>query len=641
MMGWKARCAGALIGASGFCFCVGQTRADVEFAYYANSSIWGFELSHMPDLDQMRAGLPGDGGMHCVPTASMNLFAYAANHGFPEVFPGPGYWQASSGPAYDEMTDNLALLGAVMGTTTANGTDGSGWQLGMNVVLGPTGKFNVINKWAGGSSVPRVREMAQHVAMGGIVAFSYGRYEVLGTINGVPLVDRGGGHAVTIQKALPNSSTSGVMWYRDPADGGSVFTQSPYGSREMAFTQQPVRLGWQPLKVLNVDRMIISPAPSDGRLRIIDQYMAIRPKTGFAFQPAINGAQIFVANIGDLFIGQNYDIDFSHLGGSAIDGIANAQQTGVFVLVDPDDGSPEKLFEVLPFEKEVPRFIGQLTRTNHLTLSPWGPVYAASNIALMCIDPDALEPEAVEIPIPLPPCDIAFDTLNRRVVLLSPQGVLMMVNDDFEGGVMQVAVPESVPLSNASKLSVHPGDGSVLIITPGSDSVWKLTMVAGGPVLVEEVAVAGIMRPGSIDVDDQGVIHLNTLNGLFMLIPGKDGGWTAQINDLFPDVPAGASFMSSKNITNFDPEVHVGPRFRHLFPEEILEIGKFIPDCPGDVVPNGIVDLDDLNLVLTQFGDEVEPFTGGDANGSGSVDLDDLNLVLTNFGVDCTPVIGG
>jgi len=523
---------------------VGQTRADVEFAYYANSAIWGFELSHMPDLDQVRDGLPGDGGMHCVPTASMNLFASVANHGFPAVFSGPGYWQASSGPAYDEMTGNLALLGAVMATSPVSGTNGDGWLVGMNVVLGPSGKFNVINKWAGGNSAPRVREMAQHVAMGGIVACAYGRYEILGTIDGVPLLDRGGGHAVTLQKALSATSTSGTIWYRDPADGGSAFSQSQYGSREMSIVQQAVRLDWQPLTVLNLDRMVITPAPDDGRLRILDKYMAIRPKAGFAFQPSTNSAQIFIANIGGLFIGQDYNLDFSNLGGPMIDGIVNTQQTGVFVLVDPNDGSPEQLFEVLPFGDE-PRMIGQLTRTQHLTISPWGPVYSASNAALMCIDPDALNPQPIELPIPRVPCDISFDSLNRRVVLLSPQGVLMMVNDDLEGGVLEVDIPDSVPLSNLSKLSVHPGDGSVFIITPGSDSVWGLRTVAGGPLLVEEISAAAIMRPLSIDVDDQGVIHVNTLNGLYMLTQGNDGAWTAQLNDLFPDAPAGAAFRGA------------------------------------------------------------------------------------------------
>ncbi len=50
---------------------------------------------------------------------------------------------------------------------------------------------------------------------------------------------------------------------------------------------------------------------------------------------------------------------------------------------------------------------------------------------------------------------------------------------------------------------------------------------------------------------------------------------------------------------------------------------------PGDVNNDGTVDLDDLNLVLTNFG---QTTSKGDTNGDGIVDLDDLNLVLTNFG---------
>ena len=54
--------------------------------------------------------------------------------------------------------------------------------------------------------------------------------------------------------------------------------------------------------------------------------------------------------------------------------------------------------------------------------------------------------------------------------------------------------------------------------------------------------------------------------------------------------------------------------------------------CPGDTTGDGTVDLDDLNLVLTNFGSTT---TEGDANGDGTVDLDDLNLVLSNFGTSC------
>jgi len=54
--------------------------------------------------------------------------------------------------------------------------------------------------------------------------------------------------------------------------------------------------------------------------------------------------------------------------------------------------------------------------------------------------------------------------------------------------------------------------------------------------------------------------------------------------------------------------------------------------CPADVNGDGVVDLNDLNLVLTNFGQETSE---GDTNGDGIVDLNDLNAVLTAFGTEC------
>lgn len=70
----------------------------------------------------------------------------------------------------------------------------------------------------------------------------------------------------------------------------------------------------------------------------------------------------------------------------------------------------------------------------------------------------------------------------------------------------------------------------------------------------------------------------------------------------------------------------------------VLFIGAGVDaaECIGDADGNGTVNLDDLNAVLTTFGQSVTPGTGGDVDGNGTVNLDDLNLVLTNFGA-CNP----
>ena len=70
--------------------CIGSPAfGDVYTATYTDDSLFHYAIAHMPDLDQKRDGLPGDGSCYCVPTSAMNMIMYVANHGSPEVEPGP------------------------------------------------------------------------------------------------------------------------------------------------------------------------------------------------------------------------------------------------------------------------------------------------------------------------------------------------------------------------------------------------------------------------------------------------------------------------------------------------------------------------------------------------------------------------
>src|SRR5690606_5201260 len=68
------------------------------------------------------------------------------------------------------------------------------------------------------------------------------------------------------------------------------------------------------------------------------------------------------------------------------------------------------------------------------------------------------------------------------------------------------------------------------------------------------------------------------------------------------------------------------------FQVDNISITPLQPECPADVDESGSVDLDDLNIVLTNFGQNTSI---GDTDGNGVVDLDDLNAVLTAFGTEC------
>ncbi len=60
--------------------------------------------------------------------------------------------------------------------------------------------------------------------------------------------------------------------------------------------------------------------------------------------------------------------------------------------------------------------------------------------------------------------------------------------------------------------------------------------------------------------------------------------------------------------------------------------------CPGDITGDAKVDVDDLNAVLSQWGQQVEAGAGADLTGNGKVDVDDLNEVLSKWGSVCIAV---
>jgi hypothetical protein len=58
------------------------------------------------------------------------------------------------------------------------------------------------------------------------------------------------------------------------------------------------------------------------------------------------------------------------------------------------------------------------------------------------------------------------------------------------------------------------------------------------------------------------------------------------------------------------------------------------PPCPGDANGDRVIDFEDLNIVLSSFG-QAGASVPGDVNGDGSVNFLDLNLVLSFFGTAC------
>src|SRR5262245_43050088 len=205
--------------AVGALFTGGESRSDVISAAYANDQSFVYEIIHMPDLDQRRMsapgvlGLPGDGNMYCAPTATMNLMAYVANHGYSSQAPGAAYWQSQS--KYNDAGWAIFAMGTLMGTSATDGT-GGGFDDGATAWVNPA-LFNVSSYHASGFYSPTIVNMTQSAMGGNIVAFAYGRYDYLGDIEpGAPHVgERTGGHVVTLSKAVRGGDDL-IIAVRDP-----------------------------------------------------------------------------------------------------------------------------------------------------------------------------------------------------------------------------------------------------------------------------------------------------------------------------------------------------------------------------------------------------------------------------------------
>lgn len=68
------------------------------------------------------------------------------------------------------------------------------------------------------------------------------------------------------------------------------------------------------------------------------------------------------------------------------------------------------------------------------------------------------------------------------------------------------------------------------------------------------------------------------------------------------------------------------------FLQPSIDFPTFLEHPPGDSQGDGVVDLQDMNLMRNDFGNSDDPVF--DTNGDGSVDLTDINGVRNNFGAD-------
>lgn len=193
--------------------------------------------------------------------------------------------------------------------------------------------------------------------------------------------------------------------------------------------------------------------------------------------------------------------------------------------------------------------------------------------------------------------------------------------------------------------------GGLVIASPAAYELQGGDLTGVGTVAGDIRNAAGTVRPGlsagalTIDgnytQDAGGALAIELGGGApgefdVLSVSGQatlDGELNIALIDGF--TPAGAEFvvLTAGSIAGTFATLSGAPGFDVIYTATEVKLAAG-PSLPGDVDGDCDVDIGDLGLVLTHYG-ESGPGVPGDADGDDDVDVGDLGMVLANFGESC------
>jgi hypothetical protein len=606
-------------------------QADLVQAFYGSSSAYAYKILHMPDMDQRRTTLPSDGSMYCVPTATFNVFAYAANHGFPNAPPEDGDWQLQS--KYVETSLWLVLLGDWMNTDPATGTKGNGTKAGMDAMLAMAPYLKRVHKALSSSYSPSAAKLALYGCQGWAMNLTYGKWAEVDEVGGIPVVERVGGHAVTLTR-LYRSGGEWILRYRDPADdSASLTTQSTFKNTTRTPYNYVAYFGG--LSVYNLKSLNAIFATSGGT-RVIDCLFGIRPLFGLSF-----------SNTGDTAGGGTVQI----LDPLAFEGSAAAQFPSISIspFLDVLDFGFDADFQnalviaksnvfVAPARlRTLDLLTGQLTtltpspsnverfatdRLNHIyAFDSAGTLFKLAEDGTPIVDTTAI-PD---------PTDVAVHDGDDSIWVISvPERKVVKLFADFSETLLTLNVPTPVPMSGDARLAIHPITGNAWFMSDANDTLYGLYQPPAGGVGVHAFSSPALAGADSFSFGDDGELFVSGDGSVKVLKALSDSSWAVDDAHPFHGLPGGSHLAMLRNSDNYDPIEHDGPEWRNLTQAELEENGPFVGDCNPDLNGDDVVDGADVGLLLAAWGQGVDG--PADIDQDGDVDGADLGLLLSAWG---------
>jgi len=638
--------------------------ADVAINDYVSNVIFHHRRVGVPDYDQRRDEVAGDGNCFCAPTSMMNLLGYVGNHGYAAVEPGPGFYTLSDAE-YGEITVRLIVLASDAsispGGPDLNDPDCDGGFKNGDCSSLPCGGSNddVYNSiidfgWLNSAEDDLIwtarflddnapaasfATFAQLATQGNIVNVAYGRYSQVGVdpSTGLGIWKRGGGHVVSMNEIFSQASTR-WMRVRDPAqDEGDLLVQSPYASKEYTITNVTINVTKDVDVLLNwTEKTLaaINEPHDDGKKRLLDSYIAVRPKSG-VFWKDYN----FISNLpltvgfgsgggvlpaGTVYPGIPWEIR---------DLVLDEHALGWYVLTGGSEVAPPQLVHIDPFDAT--NTVLGAVNAHQIALGRLSDIYALST-ASPVLRRFNLEGQPMGVvTLPSPASDLVCDDDGERVLVLrqatSGFGGTVMDYPRTLGTAASLAVPTGLLLGAAPHMAVNPVDRRIWVAAKGGTTAFGLKRpsgVGGNLTLVE--SIAGFTQLNSLEFDDSGALYAVDGATVKKFVRTSSGAWSGGIDPAFAGVDASEGLRLSRSRTNFVAGTHDTEAWNNLDADELaLElVGVTIPDCIGDLNGDGVVDGADLGILLAMWNEDGI----ADFDGDGLINGADLGTLLAAWG---------
>ena len=612
--------------------------ADLE-GYWNGRSDYTLFFSHMPDFDQVRTfsndppvlGLANNGSMYCVPTSIMNLGGYVANHGHPDAIPGNEAWQLQSN--YNHATLDLAVLGSIAGTDPFSGTTLNGMHEAAKAAI-PLDRFTVVTQGRIGSYMPNIDDFAEWSLNGSIVAFCHGWYAQTGTVFGLPVLDRNGGHCITFSGAS-KGIFSDAVFTRDPADNNSdAFTQSTFTTRTYEFTRSPYIFGSNAYYATRIEPSL----GNDTTFRIVDGYTKVTPKAGVTL--TYDRGIILQYAPGNFTQAPN-TIELVAIDDDITSMVFGPDDDRIYVMAEDADGNSFLLCSRLvdPDWVEVSDF--PFPNVQSMMFADNRDLIVLADGAMTQYQLFESEDGTVGLE-PIASTNVAdnalmgYDHKSHRAISFDPgEQALQIYSGDVGGDGEFVGLPLGGPLPDEGNFFCwDESRDAAWIGKPGSDAVFLATPIVGaGEADVEIHVIDPDVTPIGIMVDDMGHVLLNTGDKWQEYrLSDESGEWTRVGSSPFDGMPVGQITQLSRSHTNYDPDVHLAEEWINIFP---TSFGEAIVDCNGDLDNDRVVGFGDLLMILSAWGPcPTDAYCDADLDYSGDVGFGDVVSLLASWG-DC------